>query len=146
MLMPIPPLEYCRNENCRSILIRGCCVNRACQYYQAIGEVYRDKGKDRHPNSARFHEVLNELGDLHDLKQRDYGRGDDPFANVRASKEWGLPAWAGAMIRVDDKVRRLQNLIKNGQLSCESAVDSFKDIAVYAVIALCLYEEEQRDE
>src|SRR5207245_10917894 len=45
----------------------------------------------RHPNSARFHQILKELGELHDKKQADYGRGDDPFANVRASTEWGVP-------------------------------------------------------
>lgn len=99
---------------------------------------------ERHPNSARFHEVLGELGELHDKKQQDYGRGDDPFANVRASEFWGQPSWVGAMIRVDDKVRRLQSLIRNGKLENEAAEDSFRDIAVYAVIALCLYEEDQR--
>lgn len=39
----------------------------------------------RHPNSARFHEILEELGALHDKKQMDYGRADDPFANINAS-------------------------------------------------------------
>jgi hypothetical protein len=97
----------------------------------------------RHPNSARFHEILKELGELHDRKQADYGRGEDPFANVRASSAWGIPSWAGAMLRADDKVRRLQSLIVNGKLSNESAEDSFRDIAVYAIIGLCLFEEER---
>jgi len=96
----------------------------------------------RHPNSARFHEILKELGDLHDKKQQDYGRGDDPFANVRASKEWGVPGWVGAMIRGTDKIRRLQSLLANGKLANESAEDSLRDLAVYAVIALVLFEQE----
>ena len=62
----------------------------------------------RHPNSARFHEILKELADLHDKKQADYGRGDDPFANVRASLEWGVPGWVGALIRGNDKSRPFQ--------------------------------------
>jgi hypothetical protein len=97
---------------------------------------------ERHPNSARFHQILQELGELHDRKQADYGRGDDPFANVRASNEWGVKPWMGAMIRLNDKVRRLQSLAAKGSLKNESAEDSMRDIAVYAVIALVLYEQE----
>lgn len=95
----------------------------------------------RHPNSARFHELLAELGELHDRKQADYGRDDDPFANVRASEDWGVPAWVGAMVRATDKVRRLQALTQNGKLDNESADDSLRDLAVYAVIALVLFEQ-----
>lgn len=95
----------------------------------------------RHPNSERFHAILAELGELHDAKQLDYGRGDDPFANVRASEDWGVPSWVGAMVRASDKVRRLQSLIANGKLENESAEDSLRDLAVYSVIALVLFEE-----
>ena|SRR3990167_2858090 len=95
----------------------------------------------RNPKSQRFHDILQELGALHDRKQRDYGRDDDPFANVRASNEWGIEPWVGAMVRLTDKVRRLQALARRGQLANEAAEDSFRDIAVYAVIAAVLYEE-----
>jgi len=101
---------------------------------------------ERHPNSARFHEILAELGKLHDRKQADYGRDDDPFANVRASEEWGARGWVGAMIRANDKVRRLQSLLRNGNLANESAEDSLRDIAVYAVIALVLFEQDNKEE
>jgi hypothetical protein len=97
-----------------------------------------------HPSSARFHAILAELGALHTKKQGDYGRDDDPFANVRASEEWGIPAWVGAMIRLNDKVRRLQRFAQRGSLLNESAEDSLRDIAVYSVIALVLLEEETR--
>lgn len=100
----------------------------------------------RHPNSARFHEILKELADLHDKKQADYGRGDDPFANVRASLEWGVPGWVGALIRGNDKIRRLQALLINGKLENESAEDSLRDLAVYAIIALVLFEQEKNND
>jgi hypothetical protein len=96
---------------------------------------------DQHPSSERFHEILCEIGELHDRKQKDYGRAGDPFANVRASEEWGVDAWVGSMVRASDKVRRLQSLIANGQLENESAEDSLRDLAVYAVIALVLFEQ-----
>lgn len=102
-----------------------------------------DDAPVRHPNSARFHELLAEAGRTHDAKQADYGRSDDPFANVRASVDWGLPAWVGAMVRLTDKVRRLQSLAQKGELANEPAIDSFMDIAVYALIARVLYEQER---
>lgn len=97
----------------------------------------------RHPKSARFHAILAELGELHDKKQADYGRGDDPFANINASMEWGIPPHVGALLRMNDKVRRLQAWVQNGKLENEGAEDSMRDIAVYAIIALVLHEEEQ---
>ncbi len=96
----------------------------------------------RHPNSERFHELLQRMGELHDKKQADYGQGDDPFFNVRASTNWGVPAWVGAMVRLNDKVNRLQTFAKRGTLANEGVVDSMMDIAVYAIIALVLFEQE----
>lgn len=98
-----------------------------------------------HPASELFHRYLAEAGQLHDAKQEDYGLDNDPFANVRASTEWGIPAWQGAMIRANDKIRRLQTFARRGTLKNESVVDAFMDLAVYAVIARVLYEEEQAD-
>jgi hypothetical protein len=45
------------------------------------------------------------------------------------------------MVRLTDKVRRLQTLAQTGELSNEGAVDSFMDIAVYSLIARILFEE-----
>ncbi len=97
---------------------------------------------ERHPSSQRFHDILKKLGELHDKKQRDYGTDADPFNNIRASaKEWGIPAWVGAMLRATDKVRRLQKFADAGELANESVIDAFDDLAVYAVIARVMYEE-----
>ena len=93
------------------------------------------------PGDPRLHTLLAEIGELHDRKQQDYGTDSDPFANVRASELWGIPAWVGAMIRLNDKVKRLQTLALRGNLANESPKDSFMDIAVYALIASILYEE-----
>ena len=90
----------------------------------------------------RFHALLQQLGELHDRKQRDYGSSVDPFANVRASADWGIPGWIGCMTRLTDKVKRLQKLAKTGTLANEAAEDSFMDIAVYALIGLILYREQ----
>ena len=90
---------------------------------------------------ARFHALLKEIGDLHDKKQADYGVVTDPFANVRGSQDWGIEPWVGAMIRANDKVKRLQKFAREGTLENEGARDSFMDLAVYSLIALVLWEE-----
>ncbi len=97
---------------------------------------------EAHPSSKKFYDHLIEAGLLHAKKQKDYGRTDDPFANVRASEEWGIPGWVGAMVRAQDKVRRLQTHASRGSLANESVKDSLLDLAVYALISLVLYEEE----
>lgn len=98
----------------------------------------------RHPLSQRFHAILEEIGKLHDKKQADYGRPSDPFANVRGSTEWGVPAWVGAMVRANDKLKRLQKVSQGGELANEGVLDSFQDLAVYAIIAQVLWEEANR--
>ena len=93
----------------------------------------------------RFHALLKEIGALHDRKQLDYGVTADPFANVRASQDFGVAPWIGSLVRLNDKVTRLKAFARRGSLANESAEDSMFDIAVYALIALILYREETQD-
>lgn len=104
---------------------------------------------ERHPDSQAFHDTLEAMGALHDRKQRDYGLRDSPFANVIASEDYGIPGWVGCLVRANDKSRRLQTavrqLMSDGQIQManESVEDSLLDLAVYVVIALVLYQQEQ---
>lgn len=91
----------------------------------------------------RFHALLKQIGELHDRKQADYGVETDPFANVRGSQDWGVEPWLGAMIRANDKVRRLQTFARTGSLENEGVEDSMMDLAVYALIALVLFREQE---
>ena len=91
--------------------------------------------------SEDFHKELKELGLLHDKKQRDYGTPSDPFANVRAAEDFGVPAWQGCLIRMNDKMPRLKNFSTKGELANEGVEDSLRDLAVYSLIALCLFKE-----
>lgn len=99
----------------------------------------------RSRGSSHFHAILAELGALHDRKQADYGRSTDPFANIRASAEWGVAPWIGALIRGTDKLRRLQTYAHTGTLANEGVEDSLLDLAVYAVISLVLFRESHGD-
>lgn len=108
--------------------------------YASVDELLADPP----PRSGdpRFHRSLRTLALLHDRKQMDYGSNEDPLANVRASEDWGVPAWVGGLIRGNDKIKRLQAFARRGSLANESAEDAFKDLAVYAILSLILYSEQ----
>lgn len=95
----------------------------------------------RHRLSERFHEVLQEAGRLHDLKQADYGTNEDPFANVRASEDFGVDGWIGCMMRANDKMKRIQKASRGHELRNESLRDSLLDLVNYSAIAIVLLEE-----
>ena len=92
-----------------------------------------------------FMQAIDEIVAMHDKKQADYGRADkgDPFANVRASEDWGIEGWIGCMTRGSDKLKRLQASARGQNLVNESIEDSLLDLATYTIIALCLYRETQ---
>jgi len=92
----------------------------------------------------RFDAILREIAMLHARKQQDYGRDTDPLANIRAAREWGVRPWVAALVRASDKDRRLQQYVRTGRLANEGVRDSFLDRTVYTILALILWEEEQR--
>ena len=91
----------------------------------------------------RFHELLREIGALHDKKQADYGSKEDPFANVRSAGEFGIEPWVGVAIRLNDKMSRLKQAARGNEMQNESIEDTFMDGAVYNLIGLILYREAQ---
>ena len=97
--------------------------------------------KKQIPSMTEFENILAEIQAMHDKKQADYGSSADPFANVRASEDFGIPGWIGCLTRGNDKMKRLQKAARGGALANESIEDSLLDLAVYSVIALVLYRE-----
>ena len=95
--------------------------------------------------SRRFHEILAEIKELHDNKQHDYGANDDIFANFRLSALSGIPAWQGSVVRMGDKYARISNFIKKGEFKYkeESIKDTLMDMAIYSLITMILFEEEE---
>jgi len=90
-----------------------------------------------------FENVLLEMSSLHKRKNQDYGSEEDPFANVRASQEFGVPDWLGSIIRANDKMTRLKTFARKRTLANETVEDSLLDLANYAVIALVLFRQSE---
>ena len=89
----------------------------------------------------KFYALLKEIKALHDSKGADYEGSGKPYANLRASEEWGVPAWVYAMLRCEEKMRRLKTYTKGSTLQHEGARDSQIDIAVLALISIVLRED-----
>ena len=104
-----------------------------------------DQGEIR-PGSREFLEVLDELRTLHLRKTMDYGVDEDALSNIRSSADVvNMPAWAGCILRISDKMHRLKAFFRRGRCEFDGVEDTLKDIACYAAIALVLHREQLED-
>jgi len=89
----------------------------------------------------RFNEIVKEMTELHDRKNRDYA-GSDYLSNFLMCERMGIPAWKGSLIRLSDKLSRLMNISRTGEIAVseETVVDTLMDLAVYAIVTRILYE------
>ncbi len=89
----------------------------------------------------RFNEIVKEMVELHDRKNRDYA-GNDYLSNFLMCERMGVSAWKGALIRLSDKMSRLMNIARSGEISVsdETTTDTLMDLAVYAIVTRILYE------
>lgn len=97
-------------------------------------------------SKERFHEIVKEMVEIHDKKNRDYA-GDEYLSNfMMCEKHMGIPAWKGCIIRLSDKMARLMNIARTEEIavSNESVTDTLTDLAVYAIITRILYEDFKR--
>lgn len=100
-------------------------------------------------DANQLHElILSNALEVMKKKRVDYAPASDPFANLRRCEKLAcpacgekIPAWLGAMIRLEDKLSRLATLAGKGgvgAVSDESLVDTAVDAVNYIVITLCL--------
>jgi hypothetical protein len=106
------------------------------------GDSILAKQDDIRPGSREFLEVLDELKQLHMRKTMDYGVDEDALSNIRSSADVvNMPAWAGCILRISDKMHRLKAFFRRGRCEFDGVEDTLKDIACYAAIALVLHRE-----
>lgn len=95
--------------------------------------------------SGRFLDLLDSMKVLHETKNAGYAGQDseDPWANFRLAELLDLTPFQGCLVRMGDKYVRICNLTKdptNEQVG-EDIRQTLLDLAVYSLIAICLYEE-----
>lgn len=97
--------------------------------------------------SQKFLSLLEKMEDMHIRKNAGYSGIDteDPWRNFRFAELFGISPLKGCLVRMSDKYIRISNLIRNeeNEKVGESIKDTLLDLASYALIAYCLYEEEE---
>ena len=119
-----------------------------------ILKLYESKQTTRKNNTAeetkhghpRFYEILEAMVELHSRKNHDYAGTSDPLKNLRACERLELKPFIGVMVRLQDKWSRLEEFVKSGKLMVkgESVKDTLMDNAVYSILAIILYEEQEK--
>ena len=96
-------------------------------------------------SKERFHEIVKEMIEIHDRKNRDYAGGEYLSNFMMCEKHMGIPAWKGCLIRLSDKMSRLMNIARTDEIAVSdgTVIDTLTDLAVYALITRILYENSQ---
>jgi hypothetical protein len=102
------------------------------------------------PNDP-FDAALIPIVETNRRKRKDYAKDGDPFSNFKVTSQGmgmaGFGPTEAAIFNVLQKLARLQSLRTNGRLrdtANEAVIDTYLDLAVYAIIAYAIALQEQR--
>ena len=87
--------------------------------------------------------ILDNMQTVYEAKDNDYSATGLPMGNLRKCEEAGIDAWRGCLVRIGDKMSRLENFLKEKEylVISEKAEDTVIDLANYAILMSCLIEE-----
>jgi hypothetical protein len=87
--------------------------------------------------------ILDNMQAVYEAKDNDYSATGLPMGNLRKCEDAGIDAWRGCLIRIGDKMSRLENFLKEKEylVISERAEDTVIDLANYAILMSCLIEE-----
>jgi hypothetical protein len=93
------------------------------------------------------HGILDNMQKVYEAKDNDYSATGLPMGNLRKCEDAGIDAWRGCLVRIGDKMSRLENFIneKQYQVIAEKAEDTIIDLANYAILCFCLVEENKHN-
>ena len=87
--------------------------------------------------------ILDNMQNVYEAKDNDYSATGLPMGNLRKCEDAGIDAWRGCLVRIGDKMSRLENFLKEKEylVISEKAEDTVIDLANYAILMSCLIEE-----
>ena len=88
-------------------------------------------------------DILDNMQKVYEAKDNDYSASGLPMGNLRKCEDAGIDAWRGCLVRIGDKMSRLENFLKEKEylVISEKAEDTVVDLANYAILMSCLIEE-----
>lgn len=88
-------------------------------------------------------DILNNMQKVYEAKDDDYSSSGLPMGNLRKCEDAGIEAWRGCIVRMGDKISRLENFLNKHQYKVdEKAEDTIIDLANYSILCACLLNEE----
>ncbi len=98
--------------------------------------------KERFENPIAL-DILDNMQAVYEAKDSDYSATGLPMGNLRKCEDAGIDAWRGCLVRIGDKMSRLENFLKEKEylVISEKAEDTVIDLANYAILMSCLIEE-----
>ena len=94
--------------------------------------------ESHYPETAEeFKRLQTEQYEMFCKKQMDYGPSNISMGTALTTDDDKRMSLVGLIVRINDKVQRLLNLIvkNNRQAQNEPAIDAFKDLSCYGIIA-----------
>ena len=93
--------------------------------------------KEYPETSKEFRQIQYEQWSTFCKKQMDYGPSNIAMGTSLKTKEDRRLSLIGLIVRINDKVQRLMNLVvkHNRDAQNEPVMDAFKDLSVYGIIA-----------
>lgn len=113
------------------------------QHVEPVAQTVVRVPETLHPSKIMFGELLERMAQISKAKSHDYSGDEDPMSNFRQCEAMGLPAWKGIVVRLTDKLSRIQNFCKKESLQVkdESVEDTLLDMANYALLCIIMYRE-----
>lgn len=119
---------------------------------ETLAELWSDKNaetikKRRKENYIKSIEDFYKTNvEISKRKSNDYASDTDPFSNFRKVENMGLTVAQGILVRMGDKMSRLEELLgkgKEGEVEDEKITDTLADLANYSAI-LAVYLKHER--
>ena len=91
-------------------------------------------------------DILDNMQAVYEAKDNDYSATGLPMGNLRKCEDAGIDAWRGCLVRIGDKMSRLENFLKEKEylVISEKAEDTVVDLANYAILMSCLIKEAKK--
>ena len=88
-------------------------------------------------------DILDNMQSVYEAKDNDYSATGLPMGNLRKCEDAGIDGWRGCLVRIGDKMSRLENFLKEKEylVLSEKAEDTVIDLANYAILMSCLIQE-----
>ena len=92
-----------------------------------------------------FDELLRDMGQLHDRKNRGYALEGDPLQNFKIANRFGISTSLSVAVRLSDKINRWLNVMEDESRNevGEDAEATMEDLVVYGMLWLVARHQER---